>query len=287
MKLKALPTKLLQEVRIELRNQVRSKRPIKLIFDHLPKCGGTSFHNYLEAHYPRKRTFHLKGTGPHQSVQEFRAFSRERRHGFDLVKGHEAHQLLDEVHPDCLAVTVLRDPVDRIISHYAFAKRTPIHYLHAKIHRSGVTLVEFATSSCREFKPLRNWYTTHFTGCSTEPLANHPDLADEAIEVIRRRYDIVGFLDEFSSFADAVRDRAGLRLHYRGDRLNVSTDRPSVDELEKSELEQIEELHRADIRLYKALKADATAAGTLVLDSLTTTHGEPPCSSSGKPSAPQ
>ena len=113
-----LMAKIKQEIKREIFSYFSKENPNKILFDHLPKCGGSSLNKYLEMHYPRRRTFSIDGYHPEVSVEKFKNLSKKNRHGYDLVKGHLAHELLDYVHPECLKVTVLREPVDRIISHY-------------------------------------------------------------------------------------------------------------------------------------------------------------------------
>ena len=134
--------KLKQELRNEIQYFVLASRPRKILFDHLPKCGGSSLNAYLEAHYPMRKRFSI-GRNPTASVDEFKAFSRYKRHGYDLVKGHLAHKLLDYAHPECLKITVFREPVDRIVSHYYYAKRNETHYLYSKILKSRMNLEEY------------------------------------------------------------------------------------------------------------------------------------------------
>ena len=43
-------------------------------------------------------------------------------------------------------ITVLRDPVDRIASHYYYAKRYPTHYLHKEITGRNMSLQDYASA---------------------------------------------------------------------------------------------------------------------------------------------
>ena len=82
----------------------------KILFDHLPKCGGTSLNKYLEVNYPSQKIFSINGLNPRVSIDEFKKLPISKRYEYDLVKGHAGNQLLDYVHPGCLKVTVLREP---------------------------------------------------------------------------------------------------------------------------------------------------------------------------------
>jgi len=234
-------------------------KPRKVLFDHLPKCGGSSLSRYLTTHYPRRKTFSLDGQNPTRlvlSLNKFKSLSERDRYGYDLIKGHLAHELLDYVHPECLKVTVLREPLDRIISHYYYAKRTPTHYLYPKIHQSGMGLEEYATSGLSD--ELRNWYTTHFSGLSLDDVERRPEESiAKALEVIPKRYDIVGFLDNFSSFLEMLRNQAKLRDEYDEykERVNITQEREKLSHIEESVMNKIKEVNKIDVVLYREVRA--------------------------------
>ena len=242
-----------QKLTKELRYALPASRPKKILFDHLPKCGGTSLRVYLQAHYPIRKTFSTDASSPAASVNAFKLLSQRKRHGYDLVKGHLAHELLDYVHPEVLRVTVLREPVDRIISHYYYASRTPVHYLYPKIHEAEMSLEDYATSDldCE----LRNWYTTHFSGLSVEDAERNPEASiASAVDVMLNGYDIIGFLDDFSSFAETLRDQANLRCEYRNRRDNVTQERPSVNKVAPSTIRTIEQVNHLDTAVYSRVR---------------------------------
>lgn len=228
-------------------------RPRKILFDHLPKCGGSSLKAYLEEHYPKRKTFSTDGSNPAVSVAEFSRLSQHNRYGYDLVKGHLAHELIDYVHPECLKVTVFREPVDRIISHYYYAKRTPAHYLYSKIHKSEMSLEDYATSGLSH--ELRNWYTTHFSGIAVDFAEQSPEESiTKAVDVVLKRYDIIGFLDDFTSFIETLRNQAKLRCEYKNKKVNATQDRPSLNNVAPSTINLIEQENHLDIALYKKLR---------------------------------
>jgi len=242
-----------QEMIKELLYSLSASRPRKILFDHLPKCGGTSLNVYLEAHYPRRKTFSINGINPTASVEYFKNLPQRKRHGYDLVKGHFAHELINYAHPECLRVTVLREPVDRIISHYYYAKRTQSHYLYSKIHSSKMSLEEYATSDLSG--ELRNWYTTHFSGLTVDAAELNPEESiTNAVDVLINRYDIIGFLDNFSSFTENLRNQAGLRYKYQNRKVNVTQARPALNDVPQSVITKIKKVNHLDIALYRKVK---------------------------------
>lgn len=235
-----------------------ASRPQKILFDHLPKCGGTSLNAYLQAHYPRRKTFSTKGYNSMESVNKFKKLPEADRHGYDYVKGHMAHELLDWAHPESLKVTLFRDPVERIISHYYYARTTTTHYLHSRICTLGISLGHYISHDGMSVE-LRNWYTTHFSGMTIEEAENDPkEAVSRALNAVLNRYDLVGFLDDFSSFAEKLRAQANLRYPYQDQRLNVTADRPPRDSIESFTIRKIERVNFLDVRFYNTLR-DALA----------------------------
>lgn len=254
-RLKRIMVVSMQEIKKELLYLSYARRPKKILFDHLPKCGGSSVNKYLEAHYPRRKTFSTKVPMIKASVDKFKNLSISQRYGYDLVKGHGANQLLDYVHPECLKVTVLREPIDRIVSHYYYARRTPRHYLYSKIHESEMSLEDYVTLGISG--ELRNYYTTRFSGLTADDAEKKPNESiNRAVEAILKTYDVVGFLDSFSSFADALREQARLRYKWQGEKQNVTEGRIAINDIQQSIISKIEQINHLDVVLYRKIKKE-------------------------------
>ena len=69
--------KIKQEIKREIFSYFSKENPNKILFDHLPKCGGSSLNKYLEMHYPRRRTFSIDGYHPEVSVEKFKNLSKK------------------------------------------------------------------------------------------------------------------------------------------------------------------------------------------------------------------
>ncbi len=228
-------------------------RARQILFDHIPKCGGTSLNLYLVAHYPERKIFTVNGIKPTESIEEFKALAPCKKTRYDLVKGHLAIELLDHVSAEMLKITVLRDPIDRIISHFYYAKRTKQHYLYSKIKKSGMDLEQYVTSGLSD--ELQNYYTTFFSGLTARDVERNPEKAIiRAVQIVQERYDIVGFLDDFKSFANELKKQAKFRHDYQDVRLNITANRPSLDDILPSTLKIIEELNHIDVSFYKKIK---------------------------------
>jgi hypothetical protein len=72
--------------------------------------------------------------------------------------------------------------------------------------------------------------------------------------VVLKRYDIIGFLNDFSSFTEALRTQAELRYEYQNKKVNVTKDRPSTHDVAQSVIIKIQQVNHLDIALYKKIK---------------------------------
>lgn len=88
-----------------------------IIFLHIPKTAGQSVHNYLS------RVFKEQDICPARENFQLCGYSLKTRKNFKLFSGHLDWAQLYGLHADAFTFSILRDPVDRIISFYNFMHR--------------------------------------------------------------------------------------------------------------------------------------------------------------------
>lgn len=102
--------------------------PRPLIFLHMPKAGGTTLEEIVKRHYQGGKSFRF--TGSDENAAEFRALPEEERASFDLLSGHIYFGIHEHVPSPATYMTMLRHPVERVVSLYHYVKRSPGHYLY-------------------------------------------------------------------------------------------------------------------------------------------------------------
>lgn len=85
---------------------------------------------------------------------------RPRLASRDCIHGHFKASKYDGRIPQATKVTWLRDPVERVVSHYNYWKRTPTskHSVCRALHREGWSLLEFARHD--SMRNLRAFFST-------------------------------------------------------------------------------------------------------------------------------
>jgi hypothetical protein len=237
----------------ECSHRLSPSPPEKVLFDHLPKCGGTTVMRFLFRHYPNRLIFHSCSLTPLESVEKLSRQSENQRHSYSLITGHLVRHLIKFIDPSCLRITLLRDPIERLTSHYFYARSSPHHYLHEKIHSHQMTLKDYVTSDLSE--ELRNWYTTYFSGLSIDQAEANPDRSvAAALDTLTTSYDIVGTLESFGVFIESLRKRARLWHSYPGSIHNPTPNRPLKSNLPPAAIEAIQATNRLDLALYSAVR---------------------------------
>ncbi|MEP7704331.1 sulfotransferase family 2 domain-containing protein [Paraglaciecola sp. 25GB23A] len=118
-----------------------------ILFAHIPKTAGSSLRAIGMKNCERSLTLHVahdqSGQGISEQIKQFNQLQAESPiDGQTIVLGHfgfSMHEYLGQ--SDFQYITMLRDPVDRVVSHFYHLKSTA----HPGV--SGLSLIEFARSN--------------------------------------------------------------------------------------------------------------------------------------------
>ncbi len=142
------------------------------LFLHMPKCGGTSVLQALEAasdvEIVRDYNSFFKIPLPVRAGVIKASLNNNTPHTSDaIIYGHffPIKYCHGRPHPDANMVTIIRDPVRRLISHYNYWKSGsfPDHYLWNKMMENNWNFNDFAF--CEE---MQNIYSQYFYGIDVE-----------------------------------------------------------------------------------------------------------------------
>ncbi len=107
-----------------------------IVFLHIPKTGGKSLREVLLAGIGRHAYFSV--AHPIDDARRLEVLHRDDRAALALVEGHlyyGIHELLPRL---CVYLTVLRDPVERVLSLYSYIRASAGHHLHERVKSLSV-----------------------------------------------------------------------------------------------------------------------------------------------------
>lgn len=198
----------------------------RVVFHHVPKCGGTSVQRALRARY--LLSFRGFPSDPTYRAAETLHPDYDERAILMQVIDFREYQLLFYLHQDvrCIGghvrfseaafnefsdrymfITILRDPVSLMISSYFFDK---LHRRQINSRWQTNYDIETYLESPRG-NLLSTVYSHFFSGLSMDKDPAYPESIEKAKKNIRR-FTVVGFTDTMELFQKTLQDVLGVRI---------------------------------------------------------------------------
>ncbi|MGI8890093.1 MAG: sulfotransferase family 2 domain-containing protein [Chthoniobacterales bacterium] len=215
-----------------------------VIFLHLPKTAGTTVNRLIEWEYPLAEMYSVDPVLFRWSAAHMHKLSPERLKKIRMFKGHMTFGLHETLPQPATYITVLRDPVDRVISAFYFMRSYKLHPLYWKMRRENLTLEDFVRRSQRD-----NIQAKIVAGALYETICT-PDILEQAKHNIRHHFSVVGFSERLEESLALMKLRFGWHLNTYSS-FNVTRSRPKKKDLPKSTLDLIHEKNAFDIELYE------------------------------------
>lgn len=235
-------------------NSTRGADPRKtLIFLHIPKTAGSTLHKIIGRQYKPKSIFSINGERAQESIAEFKNLSESQRSEIQVLKGHMRFGLHEYLPQSSSYITVLRDPVDRVISHYYYVLRKPNHYLHNQITSKNMSLKDYVSSGIT--KELDNSQTRLISSTA----ANIPygecsaEVLESAKKNIQENFAVVGLADEFDKTLILLKRAFKWKTPFYI-KANITKNRPLKEDISKETLNAIEKYNELDIELFSDVK---------------------------------
>jgi hypothetical protein len=229
--------------------ETQAPRPknLSLIFIHVPRTGGTTLNTVIERQYPRHSTFTIDGKRVSESIIQFKSLPLEDRAQIKCLKGHMLFGLHEYLPQPTAYISMLRDPVDRIISHYYFVLRTSDHYLHETVVSKKMDLTDYVSSGIS--MELKNGQACAMSG----RYAKSTDVLETAKRNLRQHFLLVGLAERFDESLMLFSKLLGWKKVWYIKR-NVVQERPAKNELPIQVLNTIRKHNELDIELYEFCK---------------------------------
>lgn len=219
-----------------------------LYFPHIPKTAGMTFRTILEDQ------FHSRDVCPATLNAQLKEYSQADYEKYRLFRGHITYVDIPQIlaHKNLLLVTVLREPIARVISHYDYIRRMPgdPHYEAVK----EMSLADFAQELPvgRLGKNVQTYYIAKLAQFDLNHLP-----PDEVFDIAKQQLDrlaFVGILERFQDSLFLLSYIFGWKPIMNSRRENVAKEKKSKEEIPASTIDLIKQNSLLDIELYRYAK---------------------------------
>lgn len=204
-----------------LRRRLAPRSRTLAIFNHIPKTGGMSFHEFINRNVPDGTVLELYTIDNRDRLV---ALSRHEQSQLHAVVGHLPFSYFRTFKPakPTEHITVLREPIERIISFYHYITRHQTHYLHDKIVQGSLSLHDFVqqrlTLECDNLQ-VRYLCSDDLSGVAIG--ACTPQMLEQAKDNIASRFAAIGITEQFDDTLRLVAKAFDWR-HVQSPQINVA-----------------------------------------------------------------
>jgi hypothetical protein len=220
------------------------------IFLHIPKTAGTTLVRILHRQYAKTGYVWIKAGTSFENAKL--QVMRGRGERFGLVHGHVPFGIHDAINRPVRYFTLVRDPVDRVLSHYYFARSHPAHRLYREITEKGMTLRDYVMSGITE--ELANGQTAMLAGQERDTPRGDASLLDQAQVNVTRHFAAVGVTEDFDRTIVLFKLALGWRRPLVYESVNVTAGRPGAKAVDEETLAAIRSQNRLDELLYRFIR---------------------------------
>lgn len=248
-------------------NKDRCRSREQLYFLHIPKTAGTTFSAVLDAYFSAEEIC------PAQLWRDLVKISPDKLERYLLLRGHfyyYVHRILPQP-PRYL--TLLRDPVERTLSHYQHIRRDAHHFFHKKVQGQH-GLLDFINDA--ETRPMIANFQTRALALDLDPVSMAASFDETALQASAlekalttampvsmsvalldkakerlARFAFVGLTERFHESVLLLCATFGWHPPDRYAALNFAPERLQRAQLSDATLAAIEEHTRLDAELYQ------------------------------------
>lgn len=235
------------------------KKPV--IFLHIPKTAGSALHTLLHNNYKREEMFIIGHDGVNEKTEAFsekvgesknwlKNASISEKEKIKCVIGHMSFGMHVLFPNEAQYITMMRHPVDRIISHYNYVKTTEGHYLHNNYDIKKMSLENYIKNV--KSPELNNGQVRMLSNTVTKVSYGkcESDMLLLAAKNISNYFLHAGIQEEFQTSVQQLCNK----LSWKNTHIDIVNSTGSKKEPVTSEaITEIVEMNLLDIALYNAI----------------------------------
>ncbi len=224
-----------------------------LIFLHLPKTAGSTLHKIIEREYKSKSIYSLDNFKTKEAVEEFKSLPEVQRSEIQVLKGHMRFGLHEYLPQPSSYITILREPVDRVISHYYYVLRKPNHHLYEQVKSKNMSLKDYVSSGIT--KELDNSQARLLSSIAADiPFGEcSPDVLESAKRNLEEHFAVIGLADKFDETLILLKRAFNWRTPFYI-KANITKNRPLKEDISQETLDIIKNYNELDIELFNYAK---------------------------------
>jgi hypothetical protein len=213
-----------------------------LIFLHIPKTAGTTLNRIIEWQYSPFAIFTIDPYRIRATAERLKRLPEGRRRRLRVVRGHLSYGIHEWLPQGATYVTMLREPVARVLSAYYFVLRRPLHPLHRKLKRERLRIED-----CLRLFPYRQNTQCRFIAGVEDTAMDDERLLDIAKGNLTKSFSVVGISERFEESLMLMAKTFEWEIPFYKN-CKVSKTRPQID---PSAVEMIRDHNRLDLELYE------------------------------------
>jgi hypothetical protein len=223
-----------------------------VIFFHLPKTGGQTLGAILLRQYPRGTVFEL-WMQLRETLSAFEALSAEQKRQLRALSGHMPFGYHTQLAPGARYITLLRDPVKRVVSEYWHLRQDPVDWGVWQAPPAALTSLEtyvdyvIANHLTNAQTRLLSGYVTTEDRPPLGPMP--PDALDRAKANLANHFAVVGITERFDESLLLMKSVLGWKGQVCYTRRNVRAANAQTAPLAEATRARIAEHMREDIEL--------------------------------------
>jgi len=214
---------------------------MKYIFLHIEKTAGTSLVSYIKNSVAEKNFYYTRP----ELLNDPEVVKNELSK-YNALAGHIRYGQIEKNFEDVFKITFLRDPIERILSFYYYAKESPETKDHITVQSKKLNILDFL-DHCQEKNDRR------FVNGMTFKLASDCTQQEELASAKKNleTMDCIGIQKYFDESLSILSYKTGWKPVEVVPRTNITKKRSNQNELSSEIVEKILELNQDDQLLYE------------------------------------
>jgi hypothetical protein len=228
--------------------------PDRLLFLHIPKTAGSTLHSIVSRQFKKKEQLLLHAFKDENGLDNLKPDALQ---SLRLLRGHFPFGYHTKMATGTFEyMTLLRDPVERVISHYKYMQRHPEGDLYQRWAKNRYSLEEMMKS--KEFPMFNNGAVRMIAGAMRVPYGEIDEMhLQQALDNLEQYFPLVGVQSYFDEFILEIRERYGWQfVFYRRHRVATKSKNSITVERNEATLSAIREYNTMDQQLYEIIRRE-------------------------------